>query len=822
MDKGKGRASNALEPSIYYDPDSIDEDEVDPSHSTADYATALESALYDTSSSSTNRQRESANGREQDADENEEEFLYDGQHDEDMKAFREDAKLESLDYKDRLRGVLGDEADADEPTEVNGISVGEIIVGVKHSRDTADILYRRKQGASELSTFTPVNGPSTSTPPRSGNGTTIPPSHSPCTVRRSISAENYANPPSPSPSTLVQQSLLPPSQPFPRPRARPPSVSSPPSSTHSSTFLHDPSQILTFPQSSRFGSLPLGRPPMNPLISRLRSTSATPSQSFRGVRSVSQTSSLASLANQDAEDLQGFANESFVLNGNDSLASLGRNGNYAASFGASRRSSIPNMRDGNAGGVQMSRSTSSNALGDDDSTSTTLYPPARRKGHTTPVPEVHELVPPLKWTILKRLSQRLFSHTLNNGKGAGVIADPGIPTCLAVSGGLIVVGMSKGWTMIYDYSQSLKAIAGNDDIAKSCGRVTTVAISQDSTFIAIAYHSGHIHLFEWAKKPSVPARSVIPTSLSAINAGKAEGHLARDASGNGSEIQYLGFVGRRHTAIVSGDHYGLAFYHSLGKVLGLANTDILRILGKYPPHMEDRLSTQQSQEPAPPGHLPRLLGVQTLPLGTEANFTDDFNLVALLTAGKLVVAGLKPSPKTWWRYVNDPGLGRYPTDALSAGISSRSSDVDTTQIGDARGKQASTAHGCLAWLPSISGEAPMLAWCWDGSLRLTQVEKGHSEAGLTRNGIRSDDGQPKVSGMVDRPTTKTDDAATPAFRLVHRDTSPGKGKTRKTTARHYVLHECSETVSSIQWLNRQVSGSFTSSLLSASCANVMY
>lgn len=132
MDKGKGLASSALESSTYYDPDSTDVDEEEPSHSTADYATALESALYDTSSSSTNRQRESANGKERDEDEDEEEFLYDGQDDEDMKAFREDAKLESLDYKDRLRGILGDEAEADEPAEVNEIGVGGIVAGVRH------------------------------------------------------------------------------------------------------------------------------------------------------------------------------------------------------------------------------------------------------------------------------------------------------------------------------------------------------------------------------------------------------------------------------------------------------------------------------------------------------------------------------------------------------------------------------------------------------------------------------------------------------------------------------------------------------------------
>lgn len=639
-----------------------------------------------------------------------------------------------------------------------------------------------------------------STPPRSPHGSTSLLSRSPSTVRRRNSLEQHVHLPSPSPPTF--QTPLPPSQPFPRPKVRPPSIHSPASSTHSSMFPQDSSRLLESPQSSRFGSLPARRPPMNPLVSRLRSTSATPSHSFRGVRSASQASSLASLAVQDAEELHGFADDSFAFHANDSFTSKkGRNGHGINSLSGSRRSSTSNMRDAIRAGAEMSPSLSSNAFRDADTSSTTLFPPARRKAPAVHPPEVLALVPPLKWTVLKRLSQRLFSHPSNNGKGSATIADPGTPTCLAVSGGLIIVGTSKGWCMIYDYSQSLKAIAGNEDIAKQCGAVTAVALSQDSTFIAVAYQSAHIHLYEWGKKPGVPVRTVNPTSLQAINAGKAEGHLARDAAGRGSIIRHLGFVGRRHTAIVSGDQYGLAFYHSLGKVLGLANTDILRILGKYPSQLPLNPQGAGNGEGDADSFQPRLLGVQSLPLGTAENFTDEYNLVALLTAGKLVVAGLKPSPRTWWRYMKQ-FASKDTTEVTSRASSSRSSEVGMPHLGNGE-KAPQPEHGCLAWLPSIDRAPPLLAWSWGGSLRIVKVEGGRAETTSTNHA-----GRPNA---LRRPTVQpsqrngtADTTSIPLFRPIKRATTSNGEIVLQPNDAVDILYQSEETVSALQWLNRHV------------------
>lgn len=152
MDKGKGRASDAPESSTYFDAASIDEDD---SHTTADYESALESALYDESNSSTYRLGHGANGAGQQENDEEEEFVYDGQDDEDMKVFREDAKLDSLDYKDRLRNALGDASEVEEygdatTTEVRPfiqqaaslkILTISIALGPRHAQET--VLYRR-------------------------------------------------------------------------------------------------------------------------------------------------------------------------------------------------------------------------------------------------------------------------------------------------------------------------------------------------------------------------------------------------------------------------------------------------------------------------------------------------------------------------------------------------------------------------------------------------------------------------------------------------------------------------------------------------------
>ena len=205
---------------------------------------------------------------------------------------------------------------------------------------------------------------------------------------------------------------------------------------------------------------------------------------------------------------------------------------------------------------------------------------------------------------------------------------------------------------------------------KNTGAVTALALSFDHTYIVAGHATGYIQLYD-LRSPKSPARVVPPTTLAAVASGRQEGHLV------GSRIVSVGFIAGRHTALVSADDAGLAFYHSLGKVLFVDATDILRILGKYPDEdvpdapaaLGHRLRRRKSRKPA------SILSMAPLPFGTSSHPTDAYNLVAILTPIKLVIVGLKPSPKTWYR--------RH-----------RESEEEVSS--------QSRFKGTLAWFPSVS------------------------------------------------------------------------------------------------------------------------
>lgn len=110
-----------------------------------------------------------------------------------------------------------------------------------------------------------------------------------------------------------------------------------------------------------------------------------------------------------------------------------------------------------------------------------------------------------------------------------------------------------------------------------------------------------------------------------------------------------------------------------------------------------------------------ILSMIPLPLGASAHPTDTYNLVALLTPVKLVIVGLKPSPKTWYR---------------------RPRDTD-------EGKPKSRFKGVLAWYPSMPyasvsqdaqtngksraanppGAHPILVYGWGNTLNLVRVSE---------------------------------------------------------------------------------------------------
>ncbi|OCH93775.1 hypothetical protein OBBRIDRAFT_724115 [Obba rivulosa] len=321
-----------------------------------------------------------------------------------------------------------------------------------------------------------------------------------------------------------------------------------------------------------------------------------------------------------------------------------------------------------------------------------------------------------RWTQLRVIDEYLYSNQPQKASALLGTQSPGSPTVLAANG-LICIGTDTGKVLVFDFQQKLRCICGSESPDRTVGPVTALALSFDHTYVAAGHATGHIQLFD-LNAPKTPARFVPPTSLAAVASGRQEGHLA------GSRIVSVGFVAGRHTAVVSADDYGLAFYHTLGKILFVEASDVLRILGKYPE--EDPVLTPPT---APPGSHPfrrrrsrkagSILAMAPLPLGTASHETDAYNLIALLTPVKLVVVGLRPSPRTWYRKHRD-------ADEVSS---------------------KSRFKGCLAWFPSVVPGAgsqsapertsqktqsnglnvapttPMLVYSWGSTMSLIRVSE---------------------------------------------------------------------------------------------------
>lgn len=519
-------------------------------------------------------------------------------------------------------------------------------------------------------------------------------------------------------------------------------------------------------QSSLSGASPIRRPPLvNAEISRLRSAT----------RRFPSSSSYSSFASE-------FRNNSY----NRRSGTL-EEPPESSKFGAlSRQSSATNLHDVSVSS-HISAEQEASAIVD-------LEALSYLASNTS-----------LRWNPLRRVSAKVFSSSAphhgsslsqqahkNNTKLLPE-ANLGQPTCMDASG-MICIGTSNGWTLVFDFAQNLKCICGSESIcklararvlchfvvlssrdsfffpfatpAKTCGSVTALSVSLDHTFVAVGHATGSIHLYA-LNKPSSPARTVQPTNLAAVLSGKAEGHL------EGSCIRHIGFVGAKHTSIVSSDDRGLAFYHRLGQVLGLANVDVVRIIGRYPvdqqeadsppaplPPLESLLgpgdvttpfmgngvnnnntllseahtSTQDATaKPRPPP----VFDVAPLPLGPEAHSTDAYNLVAIITPFKLLVVALKPTPRTLHRVLNKPPTGASTQEADSKTIAA------------------------LAWLPPSGTSPPSLAFTWGQELRIIKVV----EDGMSNGSAKVDAGK---SDKAMRSLAFTDETSWPMQEVVLR------------------------------------------------------
>ncbi|KAK0212552.1 Golgi CORVET complex core vacuolar protein 8-domain-containing protein [Desarmillaria ectypa] len=318
-----------------------------------------------------------------------------------------------------------------------------------------------------------------------------------------------------------------------------------------------------------------------------------------------------------------------------------------------------------------------------------------------------------KWTELRIIEQQLKAKS---PKVSSILGAPflGSPTALAANG-LICIGTDEGRICVFDFKQKLVCVCGTEATGKAAGPVTALALSFDHTYVVSGHSSGFVQLYD-LKTPNTPARTVPPTTVAAISTGRKEGHI------QGSRIVNVGFVAGRHTAIVTADEHGLAFYHSLGKMLFIEASDILRILGKYQLDPLPSSGGSLSLTSAPRRRKSRysILSMMPLPLGTTSHPTDAYNIVALLTSTKLVIVGLKPTPRTWFKCPR---------------VIEQGPELPRTKL---------SQKGSLSWFPSVlpnsSGKVevvennpschsgpptnPRLVYSWGCTLYILQVEVG--------------------------------------------------------------------------------------------------
>ena len=292
----------------------------------------------------------------------------------------------------------------------------------------------------------------------------------------------------------------------------------------------------------------------------------------------------------------------------------------------------------------------------------------------------------VRWTKLKKITGQLFSEVGRRNYGRA--------TVIAI-GSSIAVGTSKGLALIFDYHQNLTATIGLGTKAVESGAVTALAVSADHSTIATGHATGHIFTWEIAR-PAKPFLHIIPNAREHLAQRTADGHVS------GSAVVHVGFLGTRHTALVSADDGGMAFSHLATRGFGAVGRTVktTRILGRYP------AAGKTAEKPRKQSSV---LAFAPLPLGNVEQPTDTLGLTALLTPYLLVIVSTTPIAETQFKTAR-------PKDVLPH----------------------STLSGCLAWFPAVKLKHPIpgtnelvskakLAYCWSNILTILDIHATPSQ-----------------------------------------------------------------------------------------------
>lgn len=256
----------------------------------------------------------------------------------------------------------------------------------------------------------------------------------------------------------------------------------------------------------------------------------------------------------------------------------------------------------------------------------------------------------------------------------------------------MVLGTSKGIILMFDFNQNLKMIIGPGTKAVESGAITSVAISSDYTTVAGGHADGSI--FTWdTTRPARPFLHIPSLDAAQMQNRTVDGHAP------GVAITHLGFLGTRHTALVSADDRGMAFSHLATRGTGSFGRTVrtTRILGRYPD-----AKPPPTAKPLKPSTV---LAFAPLPLGNIERATDTMGLTAMLTPYLLVIVSTTPIAQTQHKSARPREVAAH-----------------------------SAMTGCLAWFPAVKLKVPdpasggqiakaKLAYCWSNVLTVLDVDE---------------------------------------------------------------------------------------------------
>lgn len=210
-------------------------------------------------------------------------------------------------------------------------------------------------------------------------------------------------------------------------------------------------------------------------------------------------------------------------------------------------------------------------------------------------------------------------------------------------------------------------------------------MSEDSTTIAVGHAEGHIFTWELAK-PTKPILHISPLSPRQTQSQKSDGHLV------GVSVIHIGFLGFRHTALVSADDRGMAFSHLATRGMGSIGRAVRtnRVLGRYPDIIQ---RAQKSRKPS------SVLAFSNMPFGNVEQATSTLGLVAMMTPYLLVIVSTMPSAQTQHKAARPKEIPAH--SAMTA---------------------------ALSWFPAIklrnpdaTVSRPKLVYCWSNILTVLEV-----------------------------------------------------------------------------------------------------